>query len=977
MASANDVKKKTLLKVLFALSLLLVLIWAADEARYRFAMRAVTRHLAAKQFAKARDRLVPLSAQRPRDGEALYLLGVCESELGRDAEARAFWERVAPGSASYGRAGVALARQVLQRHQFAEAETFMSRALGDEGPHAKEARETLVMLWKIEGRYEEARRLVSEAAGSYPDVIGLLRELAQLASIVPYTLDRVREGLDTAEKTSPNDDRVWLGRANLATRTGRFDEADQWLTKCEAKRPDDAAVVRARLQWAIARDDEPAARFAARRLPDGAIDPVEVLRLIAWFSARARDDREESTALKALLDIEPADFRALERLAELEYRGGRYESAAQYREKKAELERSKAEYDILLFLPDAATRSKRLAQLAEVLSRDREARLLWDLTRRRLPADPEAAKVLASPRIGGRQIQAKLGLADLRRLVAREGPTSSRPTDRTMSGTDPVFAEGASAAGLVFTFDNGATSIHHLPETMSGGLALLDYDGDGWVDVYGVQGGPFPPPPGAKCGDRLFRNRGDGTFEDRTEASGIAAMPGGYGHGVTVADYDNDGHPDLFVTRWRSYALYRNRGDGTFEDKTEAAGLGGSRDWPTSAAFADFDNDGDLDLYVCHYLDWDSEHPQPCWDERKQRYVYCGPPRFRSLPDHLFRNDGGRFVDVTQEAGIVDPHGQGLGVLTCDFDGDGLIDIFVANDQSANYLFRNLGGLRFEEVGAVSGVAGSAEGQYQAGMGVALGDPNGDGLPDIAVTNFYNEGTTFYQALGKGLFSDHTRETGLLATTRYLLGFGVAFLDANGDGLLDIASTNGHVDDFRPDEPYEMPALLLLGTAAGKWVDRTERAGPGWKVPRLGRGLAIGDIDNDGRPDVVILPQNAPLALLRNRTDGGRRLTLRLEGGPSNRDAIGARVTVTVSGARRNFWRFGGGSYQSSHDPRLMIGLGDADQADEVEVVWPSGRTSRFGPLRAGTGNLLMESAEGARRLAGFHRRAPHQIEID
>ena len=406
-----------------------------------------------------------------------------------------------------------------------------------------------------------------------------------------------------------------------------------------------------------------------------------------------------------------------------------------------------------------------------------------------------------------------------------------------------------------------------MPETMSGGVGLLDYDGDGWLDVYAVQGGKFPPSADApNTGDRLFRNKGNGTFEDVTERSRIAAMPRGYGHGVTVGDIDNDGHPDLFLTRWQSYALLRNKGDGTFEDITDKAGLGGDRDWPTSAAFADFDGDGDLDLYVCHYLKWDSEHPRTCWDKDRKVFTFCGPPEFPPMPDHLFRNDGGHFVDISTEAGIVDRTGEGLGVVANDLDGDGRVDLFVANDQSAKFLFLNRGGLRFEEVGHLAGVASTASGLYQASMGVASGDVNGDGLPDLAVTNYYNEYTALYQNLGDGVFSDHSAEYGFAVASRYRLGFGIAFLDFNNDGRLDLVTANGHVDDNRTDVPQRMRAQLFAGAADGeKLVDVTDRAGPVFQVPLLGRGLAVGDLDNDGRVDLVILPQNQPLVYFHNQ----------------------------------------------------------------------------------------------------------------
>jgi hypothetical protein len=489
---------------------------------------------------------------------------------------------------------------------------------------------------------------------------------------------------------------------------------------------------------------------------------------------------------------------------------------------------------------------------------------------------------------------------------------------------------------------------------MSGGIALLDYDRDGWLDVYGLQGGPCHPGQPHEP-DRLFRNRGDGTFEDATEAAGIDRLPRGYGHGATVGDIDNDGDPDLFLTRLGSYALLRNRGDGTFEDATEAAGLAGTHSWPSSAAFADLDDDGDLDLYVCHYARWDPNNPTLCLNQEKGAYFYCDPSVVAAGEDHVFRNDNGRFVDVTAEAGFTDPDGRGLGVVADDLDDDGKIDLYVANDGTANYLFKNRGGFRFEEVGELAGVAGNAQGGYQAGMGVACGDLDGDGRPDLFVTNFYGEGATFYHNLGDGLFADRSAESGLLTATRFLLGFGIALIDYDGDGRSDLLMAHGNVNDNRPFFPFAMPTLLMAGDGAGQLVDATRPAGPPWEAPHLGRALASGDLDNDGRVDAVLLAQNEPLIYLHNATDGGHFLTLHLEGTTSNRDAVGARVTVTAGGRRQVLSRQGGGSYQTASDPRLHFGLGPAERVDSVEVRWPSGRDDRFEGLAADTIYRLRE----------------------
>jgi hypothetical protein len=439
--------------------------------------------------------------------------------------------------------------------------------------------------------------------------------------------------------------------------------------------------------------------------------------------------------------------------------------------------------------------------------------------------------------------------------------------------------------------------------------------------------------------------------------------------GVAVGDYDNDGRPDILVTRWKSYALYHNLGQGRFEDVTIEAGLGGDRGCPSSAAWADLDNDGDLDLYVCRYVKWDAKDPPLCEypEHSKPGYSYCDPRSYPALLDQLFRNDGGRFVDVTREAGIVDSEGRGLGVLAADLDGDARTDLFVANDTTANYFFHNCGGFRFAERGIESGLASSAEGGYLAGMGVACGDFDGDGRPDVAVTNFFNQSTSLYHNHGGGFFSDRSAATGLAAATRQVLGFGIAFLDANNDGWLDLVQANGHVTDYRPSFPLEMKAQLLLGDGAGRFVDVSDRAGTPWGVLRIARGLAIGDLDNDGRIDVLIVSQNAPIALLHNQSrDPHHFLTLALEGTASNRDAVGARVAVTAAGRTQVAVRFGGGSYLSASDNRLHFGLGPGRVVDRVEVTWPSGRRDEYRNLTADAGYRLREGDAAPAPLRGF-----------
>jgi hypothetical protein len=572
--------------------------------------------------------------------------------------------------------------------------------------------------------------------------------------------------------------------------------------------------------------------------------------------------------------VDPGATRALVRLAELTQRSGAAAAAERLRRRKAGVDRAIERYRPLLWsgdpFRDAAGRLE-LARAAEAAGYRPEARAVYALIPDSDPGHRAARDAL--DRLGRAAVDLRAAPTSDDQPAgsgAAPGPKRARPWG--VAVVIPSFTDDAEAVGLRFTYDNGSSTIHQLPEQSGGGVALLDYDGDGWLDVYCVQGGPFPPgldrpPPG----DQLFRNRGDGTFEDVTERAGIAAFSRGYGHGVTVGDYDGDGDPDLFLTRWRAYALYRNNGDGTFSDLTDAAGLGGARGWPTSAAMADLDGDGDLDLYVGHYVAWDAANPRLCRNASTGAYFTCNPREFSAEADHLFRNEGGRFVDVTAEAGIVDRDGRGYGVLAADLDEDGRIDVFVANDLSANYLFLNRGGMRFEEVGHPAGVAGNAGGGYQAGMGIAAGDLDGDGRIDLAVTNFFGESTTYYQNLGGGLFADHSASVGLAAPSRDLLGFGVAFLDANADGRLDLASANGHVNDLRPNYAYLVPAQLLVGGDDGCLIDVSDRAGAPWRVPRVPRARAITRRRRRRLPDRRLRPRRRALASAAHGARPGRR----------------------------------------------------------------------------------------------------------
>jgi enediyne biosynthesis protein E4 len=948
--------------------------WLYADAQTRWMRREVARareEIAAGRFGTARHRLAALSTSHPgaMGGTVDYLTGICEASAGRADAALAAFARVPEGFEFTVDGAYFEARANIERGRFRPAEERLEATLKKGGPDLERLIPLLIHVYETQVRFDDVRRVLRERLQAEIGTHKLLR-LRDLDNINlgrhPY--DGLRASLEQNARKAPGDDRIWLGRGRLAIAVGRWDEAAGWLKRCLEARAD-APVWRAWLDWAQGSGRPDEAMRALEHLGAGDLDPTERLAAHAWLGAHRDDDRAEREALERWLRDDPASPRALERMAELAQRAGESESAARLRRRKAEVDRATEHYRTLLWTEEPLGKASdrlELARAAEAAGYRAEARAVYALVLESDPDSRPAREALA--RLD--QAAADLALAAATPVAPpSEAGKVSRPRRAGTKGTSvaiPSFTDDAEAVGLRFTYDSGASPMRQLPEQSGGGVAMLDYDGDGWVDVYCVQGGAFPPrsdrPP---TGDRLFRNKGDGTFEDVTGRAGIAAMPRGYGHGVTAGDYDGDGDPDLFITRWRAYALYRNNGDGTFSDVTGAAGLGGPRGWPSSAAMADLDGDGDMDLYVCHYVDWDADNPRLCHDRVTNAYIACNPHESRSEADHLFRNDGGRFVDVTAEAGIVDRDGRGLGVVAADLDEDGKLDLFVANDLSANYLFRNLGGMRFEEVGHIAGVASNAGGGYQAGMGIAAGDLDGDGRIDLAVTNFFGESSTFYRNLGGGLFADDTVAIGLAAPSRDLLGFGVAFFDANDDGWLDLASANGHVNDLRPNYLYRMPAQLMLGGPDGRLTDVSDRAGAPWRVLRMGRGLAVGDLDNDGRQDLLIESHNQPLAYFHNRTEGGRSLTLRLDGCAPNRDAIGARVVVVAGGRRLVAWRTGGGSFQSASDPRLHFGLGGAPRAESVEVTWPSGRVDRHAGLDAGAGYLLREGQAAPEPLHG------------
>jgi hypothetical protein len=517
----------------------------------------------------------------------------------------------------------------------------------------------------------------------------------------------------------------------------------------------------------------------------------------------------------------------------------------------------------------------------------------------------------------------------------------------------PWFEDVTRAAGIAFRHFDPATDHHYIQETMGSGIAWIDYDNDGWPDLFLVQDGPIKPRRGPQPSSKLYRNNGDGTFTDVTEKVGLTRA--GFGMGCAVGDFDNDGFDDLVVTYWTGIVLYHNEPDGhggrRFVDVTAKAGIKNPH-WATSCAWGDIDDDGLLDLYVCNYCEVDLERYPRCATDKGQLFT-CQPFHFPAVAHRLYRNNGdGTFTDIGESSGIARaPPAPGLGVILTDLDGDSRLDIYVANDLKPAYLFHNRGRGRFEEKALLSGCGLGPGGRPVAGMGVEAGDLDGSGRPSLFVTNFQNEPNVVYRNRGRLIFDDWTDQSGLGPPSISRLGFGCVFFDADLDGRLDIAVANGHINRSSQElygAPFAQEAQLFLGTASGRFRDVSSQAGPYFLTKVVGRGLAWADYDNDGLPDLAFSHNGGPPSLLRNRTSTNHawlRLELIGDGKHSNRNAIGSRVEVEAGGVKQVRFLNGGGSYLSASERRLLIGLGSADRARRVTVTWPSGGRQVFEDL--------------------------------
>jgi tetratricopeptide (TPR) repeat protein len=877
------------------------------------------------------------------------------------------------GTASFVRATMAL-----EDNHTREAERLYLRAI-ELNPSYPQPRERLAQLYANQIRGLPTRAVLDGLSRLRPLTIDELIVFTN-ATELSFRPDDAIPRLEGYIQGDPDDLPNWIALARYCLVDNRLDQSASVLEQALARNPREERLTTLLADTELRRGNIARVRELLEQAPATASSHSWVWRMHGFYAESTGNWSRAAECLERALQADPEDTAAAYKLGLAWERLGSHALAQRLIGHSRVMERLSLGTFRLLVSDQSRTELMTpvvvgISEAALSLGRCREA-LDWSAValewypddRNVLALRDQAQTCLASTRAPYADGDVRLLLAE---AAAAKGPTGQKnPAGDTKQFSAPLKADDAAAAirltdchaeaGIDFQYVNGSSEFKYLIETVGGGVAVLDYDNDGWPDLYFPQGGPIPLDAATNPhADRLYRNLGDGSFRDVTAGAGLGDRQ--YSQGCAAADYDNDGDQDLVVANYGTNVFYRNNGDGTFTEATALVGLSGER-WSSSLAFADLDRDGNLDLYVVTYV---LDALKIC-RAANGRASTCSPANFTAEDDLVFRNQGdGTFADVTRSAGILIPEGKGLGIVVADFDNDRWPDVYVANDGTPNFLFRNLGadgrgGLRFEEIGLAAGCAVDADGKAQAGMGIACGDLNDDGLLDLYVTNFYLESGTLYVNHGDMQFEDATRRANLKGPTRQMLGFGTQAIDFDLDGRLDLLIANGHIDDFRfRGEPWKMPPQLFVNRGGLRFEDGSAAAGEHFAGAWLGRGLARVDFNRDGKPDAVIVHQDRPVALLRNETESvGNAFVLELRGTRSNRDAIGARIVYRCGDISRTREITGGDGFFVTNERRQILGLGTAHEIEALEILWPSGLHQSWNHIPANQTWTVVEGHE-------------------
>lgn len=944
----------------------------------RLVRRASRDLMASRWNAAERNALAALEGS-PNDPIALLIAGQAALHQERDEDAIHRFLAVGEGnSEALVEAWYRVGERLMRQGRAADAEKYLRAALQRDPAHLK-ANSHLAELLQYQGRswesfpYLRRELLAGHVAKSHVIMLGAL----DTAFSEDYQF------VENCLAADPSNRLVLLGRARLELANSQFDRAESTLREIVSAHPE-SVEAQARLGTILfSQSSDEEFLDWHRGLPARANEHPEIWHVRGQWARRSGQLNSATRCFLETLSLDPNHGGATFQLSQLLHSDGHTSVAEELAERSQKLSQLRYLLMELRFSYDTEM-VRKAVELLDELDRPLEA-AGWCLILEQWQSGHEGWARERRLQLHGRlaangnlTLAAGKPTAEFDREAyplpdySVKTPSTTNHDGPQLAATHITFANSAESAGVDFQYFNGTTTttgLEHILQATGGGVGVLDFDLDGWPDIYFTQSGPFPVENGPSgYSNCLYRNLGNGDF---TEVGSLALLNNSdFSQGVAVGDFDNDGFPDVYVANFGGNRLYRNMGDGTFTDVTQAAGVAGNH-WTTSCMIADLNGDGAPEIYAVSYALMDEVLTMKCKHEGRPRT--CAPTLLTADQDQLFQNMGdGQYTNVTSTSGIVAPDGKGLGIVAADFQDRGKLDVFVANDTSANFLFRNESSSpthapAFREQAIVTGVAYDEIGNLQACMGVAAGDANGDELLDLFVTNFYAESNVLYQQNVSHSFIDATRQANLRDPSFHQLGFGTQFIDADLDGWQDLIIANGHIDlTFAHGNPDRMPPQYLRNAGHGRFVELSAAdLGEYFQGRYFGRALAKLDWNRDGREDVCISHLDAPAALLTNSSSScGNYLAVQLRGTTSSRDAIGARVTVQSQDRRWTQHLIGGDGYHVSNQRQLVFGLGDIDSIDRISIRWPSGMVQEFSDVQVNQGIVLIEGRDRIRVLA-------------